>query len=105
MKSRATMCDYLKAAVRDRRPRGVSSCLDDSQIVAFYPRQLDENEAETVRAHLAECPKCLELARDARQFLRLMTGPAEAEVAGIRAKSMNAQSSGRATRWSHGGTS
>src|SRR5688500_17490038 len=94
MKSRATMRDYLKAVARHPQPRGVCSCLDDNQIVAFYSRQLDANNAETICAHLADCPKCLELARDARQFLGLMTGPAEANVVAIRAKSMSAQSSG-----------
>jgi Putative zinc-finger len=76
------MSDYLKAATRQRQTRGVSSCLNHSQIVAFYSRQLDETETESIRAHLAECSECLELARDARQFLQSMSGPVEADAAG-----------------------
>src|SRR5262245_59584154 len=88
MKSRTTMSDYLKAAARQRPPRRVSSCLDHSQIVAFYSRQLDETEMESIRTHLADCPECLELARDARQFLQFMSEPVEVDAASLAAPSL-----------------
>jgi hypothetical protein len=90
MKSRATMRDYMKRAVQQRQARGASSCLDDSQMVAFYSGRLDETETESIRAHLADCRECLELARDAREFLQFMSGTAEADAAGIQASSMEA---------------
>jgi cell division protein FtsB len=83
------MDDYVKAASRHRQPREVSPCLNDSQIVAFYSCQLNESETESIRAHLTDCPECLELARDARQFLQFMSGPVEADAAAISAPSLS----------------
>jgi cell division protein FtsB len=63
--------EFLRAAVR-ARPAATGPCLSEERLLAFYADRLDGDGAESVREHLAECPRCLELARDARQFLRAM---------------------------------
>jgi hypothetical protein len=70
--------EYLKAALRERRAE-IGPCLNEELIVAFYSGQLVESEEESVRDHLAECPECLEMSRDARQFLKAMNDPAAAK--------------------------
>jgi tetratricopeptide (TPR) repeat protein len=55
---------------RDRRP--AKPCLDEERIVSFYSGRLNEAESEAVREHLAECPACLTLARESREFLAAM---------------------------------
>jgi hypothetical protein len=70
--------EYLKAALRERRAE-IGPCLNEELIVAFYSGRLVESEAESVRDHLAECPECLEMSRDARQFLKAMNDPAAAK--------------------------
>lgn len=67
--------EYLKAALRARQTE-IGPCLNEERIFAFYSGRLEESEAESVRDHLAECPGCLETARDARQFLEAMDNPA-----------------------------
>ena len=66
--------ESLKAAI-EARITDVTQCLDEDRILAFYFGQLGESEAEQMRDHLVECPKCLEVARDARQFLKAMSEP------------------------------
>jgi hypothetical protein len=73
MKPQGTMKEYVKAVIQARKPRG--ACLDEEQVMAFYSSQLRETEIEAIRDHLAECPTCLELAREARQFLQAMSEP------------------------------
>ncbi|MBI4469899.1 MAG: zf-HC2 domain-containing protein [Acidobacteria bacterium] len=67
------MQEYLKAAVQGRTPR--AACLNEELVVDFYSGRLSDSEMETIRDHLAECPTCLELAREARQFLRAVSEP------------------------------
>ena len=69
--------DYLKAAVERRRPSDSGQCLDEERLLAFYSEALGQSEAEHIRNHLAECPHCLGLAREAQQFLSLMSEPEE----------------------------
>jgi hypothetical protein len=66
--------ESLKAAI-EARITDVTPCLDEDRILAFYSGRLGESEAEQMRDHLVECPKCLEVARDARQFLKAMSEP------------------------------
>lgn len=68
--------EYLKAVLQAWLTE-VTPCLNEEQIVAFYSGRLGENEMGSVRDHLAECPRCLEMARDARQFLKAMSEPAQ----------------------------
>jgi len=51
-------------------PRG--PCLSAERLIAFYGGEIEGPEAEALREHLAACPVCLELARDARTFLAAM---------------------------------
>jgi cell division protein FtsL len=74
--------EYLKAALR-LRPVELTPCLDEDQVVAFYSGELVEDEAESVRNHLAECPDCLEMARDARGFLKAMSEPDQMTAATV----------------------
>jgi hypothetical protein len=69
--------DYLRAAAERRRPSDSGQCLDEERLLEFYSEALDQSEAERIRNHLAECPHCLGLAREAQQFLRLMSEPGE----------------------------
>lgn len=73
MRPQRMMREYIKAAVHSETPSG--ACLNEELVVAFYSGRLGDNEQETVRDHLAECPTCLELAREARQFLRAVSEP------------------------------
>jgi hypothetical protein len=73
MKTRPKFGEYLKNVARKRGP--ADPCLDEQQVVQFYSGALGIEEAETVRSHLADCPKCLALAREARQFVEMMAGP------------------------------
>jgi hypothetical protein len=66
--------EYLKAALWARLTE-VTPCLNEEQVVAFYSGRLGESELESARDHLAECPRCLEMARDARHFLKAMNEP------------------------------
>ena len=49
-------------------------CPGETSLLAFYRGELDEGQADTIREHLATCPACLELARDAREFLAALRG-------------------------------
>jgi tetratricopeptide (TPR) repeat protein len=69
-------------------------CLDEDRIVAFYSGRLGEGQEDAVRTHLAECPRCLELARDARQFLKAMAPEAvppagPVETRGLRGRAVS----------------
>ena len=75
MKPRPTLGEHLKNVARMRRP--ASPCLDEQQAVAFYSGSLSQEEAEGVRNHLADCPACLDLAREAQQFVEAMSGPVD----------------------------
>jgi tetratricopeptide (TPR) repeat protein len=79
MKPHGSMKDYLKIAVQ-RRPR-VLPCLDQDQLVEFYLGRLEESKIESIRDHLAECPDCLDLAHDVRQFLAVMREPIDSAQA------------------------
>jgi tetratricopeptide (TPR) repeat protein len=72
------MRDYIKAALEMEKPTG--ACLAEERIVAFYGGQLTASEEAEVRDHLATCPACLEMAREARQFLQAMSGPPQAHI-------------------------
>jgi Putative zinc-finger len=78
--------EFLKAALRTR-PTELMPCLDEERLVAFYSGQLGEDEAESVRNHLAECPDCLEMARDARQFLKAISEPNRMTVTTVQPES------------------
>jgi hypothetical protein len=70
-----------KAAVQARARALAAPCLDEQQLVAFYSGEASEEQAEAIRDHLAECGRCLELARDAREFLEdAREGPAVAPM-------------------------
>jgi hypothetical protein len=77
------MQDYLKAAVQAWKPSGAMACLDEQQIMAFYSGRLGESEMEMIRDHLAACSTCLELVRDAQQFLQAMGEPTQATPAAL----------------------
>lgn len=80
MKQSATMNDYLKAAARNRRRRETTPCLSEEQAIAFYSGQVNDQEMETIRNHLAICPTCRALARMARTFLQTTSQPVPAEA-------------------------
>jgi hypothetical protein len=81
MKQPGNIRDYLKTAARTRAP--AARCLDEEKVAAFYSGLLNQNEADRVRDHLVECTSCLALAREARQFLGLMSEPLDAAPAQI----------------------
>ena len=93
MKPRPTLREHLKNVARMRRP--AAQCLDEQQAVAFYSGTLSREEADGVRDHLADCPACLDLARDARQFLEIMSGAADVPATQIVGEPAN-----RASGWS-----
>jgi len=76
MKPQPSIKEYLKVAVQGR-PR-VKACLDEGQLVEFYLGRLEESKIESIGDHLAECPDCLELSQDVRQFLAVMREPSDA---------------------------
>jgi tetratricopeptide (TPR) repeat protein len=78
VKPSGSMSAYVAEAMR-RQPRK-RACLNADQLVEFYRGELDESQIELIRDHLAECTDCLELARDARQFLAAMGESVTAEL-------------------------
>lgn len=66
--------ESLRSAFRAGGRRQIEPCLDEERIVSFYSGRLNEAESEAVRQHLAECPACLMLARESREFLAAMVG-------------------------------
>lgn len=66
--------DYLKAAIEGRRPSDVG-CLDEERLLAFYSTEMMDSEKEAIRDHLADCPRCLNLAREAKEFLNAIGEP------------------------------
>ena len=52
----------------------VGPCPGEARLLAFYRGEFDEDQADAIREHLATCPPCLELARDAREFLVALRG-------------------------------
>ena len=64
--------DSLRRAAAELPAGG--PCLGEPRLLAFYREELDEDQADAVREHLATCPACLELARDAREFLAALRG-------------------------------
>ena len=69
MKGAFWSADDLEAAVRALAAGDGSPCLGDERLLAFYDGRLTGDEEDAVRDHLASCPSCVELARDARRFL------------------------------------
>jgi hypothetical protein len=67
----STPRDLLREAAK-ARVRLQGACPADEAVLAFYRGDLAEVEAEAMREHLAVCPRCLELARDALGFLAAM---------------------------------
>ncbi len=67
--------DYLKAAIEGRRTPDVGECLDEERLLAFYSTEIRDSEKEAIRDHLADCPRCLNLARDAKEFVRAVGEP------------------------------
>ena len=61
--------DYLKAAIEGRRPSDAGGCLDEERLLAFYSTEMMDSEKDAIRDHLADCPRCLNLAREAKEFL------------------------------------
>jgi anti-sigma factor RsiW len=55
-------------AVSSKSAEAVGRHLSEEEMIAFYQGQLPEAEREAGRAHLAYCPECLQLWRDARDF-------------------------------------
>ena len=101
MKARPNLADYLKSVARMRRP--VAPCLDEQEVVAFYSGTLGQMEAEGVRNHLADCPKCLDLAAEVRQFVEAMSGtvaaPLTPSAAELSRESVRTQTSARQSLW------
>ncbi len=64
--------DDLKRAAASLPPAG--ACPGEGRLLAFYRGALEEAEADGIREHLATCPVCLELARDAREFVVALRG-------------------------------
>ena len=64
--------DSLRRAAAELPVAG--PCPGEPRLLAFYREELDEDQADAVREHLATCPACLELARDAREFLAALRG-------------------------------
>lgn len=64
--------DDLKRAAASLPPAG--ACPGEGRLLAFYRGALDDDAADAVREHLATCPACLELARDAREFAVALRG-------------------------------
>jgi len=67
---------------RERRRRPAGRCLNEEQAIAFQAGELAEEQAEALRSHVAECPSCLELVRDARAFLDAMESDLKEDAAG-----------------------
>lgn len=64
--------DSLRRAAAELPVAG--PCPGESCLLAFYQGELDEGPADAIREHLATCPACLELARDAREFVAALRG-------------------------------
>lgn len=76
MKPQSTIRNYIKSA-GGTHPAG-ERCPEDEHIAAFYLGTLAEPDADVLRSHLAECPRCLNVARDARKFFSAMSEPSGA---------------------------
>lgn len=70
--------DLLRETARGRVAEQ-GPCPPEQRVLAFYRGELSATDAETLREHLAVCPRCLEIARDARRFLAAM-GESAAQV-------------------------
>ena len=64
--------DSLRRAAAELPVAG--PCPGEPRLLAFYRGELDEDRADAIREHLATCPACLELARDAREFVAALRG-------------------------------
>lgn len=58
---------WLRTAAAQSKP--ASGCLAGDRLASFYAGELDSEAADAVREHLARCPRCLELGREARHFV------------------------------------
>lgn len=67
--------DYLKAAIEGRRPSDVGGCLDEERLLAFYSTEMMDSETEAIRDHIADCSRCLNLAREVKEFLNAIEEP------------------------------
>lgn len=63
-----TLADALRA-------RPAAGCPGEETLLAFYGGHLAEAGSDAIREHLARCASCVELARDAREFLGAMEAP------------------------------
>jgi hypothetical protein len=73
-------------------------CPGEARLLAFYRGEFDEDQADAIREHLATCPACLELARDAREFLVALRGAEPAPTVPSR-RATAAPRSRRAALW------
>lgn len=81
--------DLLLRAGSDRVARDPAGpCPSAERLVALYAGHLSEAESASIGEHLATCPRCLELARDARQFAAAMREEPEPAEAGPRFRAL-----------------
>jgi hypothetical protein len=71
--------DDLGAAARGLGTPG-SPCPESEKLLAFYMDAHPAAHAGTLAEHLARCPSCLEVSRDARLFLQAMREPVARRV-------------------------
>jgi hypothetical protein len=71
------MKEYLKAAAEAKSSFAGVPCPEPDRIGAFYSGLLDDTESDAMRDHLAGCPSCLQIAKDARQFFAAVREPIE----------------------------
>jgi hypothetical protein len=71
--------DDLEAAARGLGAPG-SPCPGAEEVLAFYRDAETDVHARTLAEHLARCPSCLEVSRDARLFLEAMREPVARRV-------------------------
>lgn len=69
--------DHFDRDLRELPLAPADACPGAERLAAFYDGQLGGADEDAVRAHLALCPTCLELAREAREFLATL-GPSAA---------------------------
>ncbi|MEW6365202.1 MAG: hypothetical protein AB1714_11280 [Acidobacteriota bacterium] len=72
------MREYVAAAIAAHSASVVDSCPSAETLAEFYLGRLDETRSGRVRSHLVQCRRCLDAARDAREFVELMVGDGRA---------------------------
>lgn len=71
----------LRAAAQRVARDAAGRCPDAGIWVELAAGRLDEETAEALREHLAACPDCVEVARDAQRFLSALRDPVPAAAA------------------------